>query len=340
MFFDVKRSNNIQAKLAWESYSTFSNWQEEIGGECGFTKTGFALLVGNNDKYRVNLEKNTQEYIDIGIPINLLNPNEFRNMQPHISLEDVSRIAFEPSSGYGDPNLATVSLINRAKMNGLRVLEGTQITGFVKKRNGISGVTINIGNINAETVILCSGAWMPILAKQLEVSIPIEKKRIGICFFNSEENFSDTPSMTYIDDINGSYFRPLNRKQLLVGVSANNGKKNTNNKLLLAEEDFIQAKNTISKRIPFNNFKPMGGRYGFDAYTPDKHPIVGPIEGIDGIYLASGFSGGGFKISPAIGKAVAQEIINKVENEPLKQLRLERFSSGKDIIPKRPYMHM
>nr|WP_088326122.1 FAD-dependent oxidoreductase [Bacillus cereus] len=335
----MSHTHSIQAKLAWESYETFINWEETIGGSCGFNKTGFALLVGEERKN--NLVENTNELNKIGIPINLIRPQEFQKMQPNVSMEGVSIVAHEPLSGYGNPNLATLGFINKAKNNGLKVMEGTKVTGFKMKNSKVCGVTTNIGNINAEKVIICSGAWTARFFDLINVPSPIEWKNIGINFFRCENNLSTSSLMTYIDDVYGCYFRPLSSNEILVGVSSNNGKQMYSTEKNMLDTDDVQlAYETINKRILNNNFKPLGGRYGFDAYTPDKHPVIGDVKGIDGIYIATGFSGGGFKIAPAIGKLVAKEILEGNEEACLSKLRLHRFEEGNLIVPQKTYTYM
>ena len=60
--------------------------------------------------------------------------------------------------------------------------------------------------------------------------------------------------------------------------------------------------------------------------TPDAHPIVGP--GGDGLYAACGFSGHGFMQSPAVGRAVAEELLFGESSLDLSPYRLARFSEG------------
>jgi sarcosine oxidase subunit beta len=60
--------------------------------------------------------------------------------------------------------------------------------------------------------------------------------------------------------------------------------------------------------------------------TPDAHPIIGPVG--DGIYAACGFSGHGFMQSPAVGRAVAEELLQGAAELDLSPYRLDRFAGG------------
>jgi sarcosine oxidase subunit beta len=58
--------------------------------------------------------------------------------------------------------------------------------------------------------------------------------------------------------------------------------------------------------------------------TPDAHPILGRVT--DGVYAACGFSGHGFMQSPAVGRAVAEEIVRGESELDLSPFRLDRFA--------------
>jgi sarcosine oxidase subunit beta len=64
--------------------------------------------------------------------------------------------------------------------------------------------------------------------------------------------------------------------------------------------------------------------------TPDAHPIIGPVG--DGLYAACGFSGHGFMQSPAVGRAVAEELLHGESSLDLSPYRLERFG-GEAVFP-------
>ena len=67
-----------------------------------------------------------------------------------------------------------------------------------------------------------------------------------------------------------------------------------------------------------------GAWAGLYDMTPDAHPIIGPVE--NGVYAACGFSGHGFMQSPAVGRAVAEELLGRTPFADLAPYRLERFA--------------
>jgi glycine/D-amino acid oxidase-like deaminating enzyme len=108
----------------------------------------------------------------------------------------------------------------------------------------------------------------------------------------------------------------------------------------LAPDELDESRSRLGRRIPaLREGRVVGTASGFDAYTPDKHPLIGPVEGGDGVYLAVAFSGGGFKVAPAVGEAVAAEIAGE-RREELEPFRPDRFARGRPVEPSHPYTHM
>jgi sarcosine oxidase subunit beta len=81
-----------------------------------------------------------------------------------------------------------------------------------------------------------------------------------------------------------------------------------------------------SHRLPF--LKDVGvGRAQTGLYedTPDANAIIGAVLGMEGLYLACGFSGHGFMHAPAVGRMVAELILGKSPDSELSHFALERF---------------
>tara|TARA_B100001750_G_C15246504_1_gene465598 strand:+ start:124 stop:513 length:390 start_codon:yes stop_codon:yes gene_type:complete len=89
----------------------------------------------------------------------------------------------------------------------------------------------------------------------------------------------------------------------------------------------------LSKRLDgISNSHFFGGWSGLFTITPDWHPILGKAEGIDGLYLATGFSGHGFKLSPMVGLAMSDLIVGKTSTDvDISELNLSRFAKDKQL---------
>ena len=70
------------------------------------------------------------------------------------------------------------------------------------------------------------------------------------------------------------------------------------------------------------------GWSGLLTVTPDWHPVIDRVPGIDGLYVAAGFSGHGFKMAPAVGRAMAEVVLGLDQAIDTGRLRLSRFADG------------
>ena len=78
--------------------------------------------------------------------------------------------------------------------------------------------------------------------------------------------------------------------------------------------------------------------YTNDCYSADRHAILGPVRGIDGLYLATAFSGSGFKIAPAVGTCLAELTTEgRARTVDITAFRPERFAEGRRIEGRHPY---
>ncbi len=76
----------------------------------------------------------------------------------------------------------------------------------------------------------------------------------------------------------------------------------------------------------------MRGVTGVYDMTPDSRPLLGEIPGIAGLHVGAGFSGMGFKISPAIGLVMSELILDGVATTvDIRAFRPQRFAEGKPI---------
>jgi glycine/D-amino acid oxidase-like deaminating enzyme len=327
------------ARLAVLSFPVFAEWPQIVGGDCGFRQTGFALLVGPEqlDALHANLD----QLAGMGVETALLAPEELRQLQPSASVDGVGAVAYEPRSGYADPVRTAFGLIERAVDKGMCLLMGTRMRALALDPGGdqVRGVVTSLGTVHTGAVVLASGGWAGRLLRQVGLSAPIRTKRISACLLAGP---ALDACCACIDDTVGAYFRPHGPDQLFIGVPNQHWDLGTDaDPPLPSIAEVGQARARVARRIaPVAGATLLDRSSGFDAYTPDEHAIIGPAPGPQGLYLAIGFSGGGFKTAPAVGAAVADELLEGGSRPELAPFRLERFERGEPIEVEHRYRHM
>ncbi len=318
-----------ESRLAWKSFQYFRNWEERVGGDCGFTRTGFLQFMRPN--YEKQLKANVTMHQRIGIPSTLITGDDVLRLAPHFQVEDIQIAAFEPESGYADPSAATASFIHEARKSGARILQDCHVLGIQVKSGLVKGVKTTTGNFFAPIIVNAAGAWAAGVAAMVGLNMPIDTWRHDTLFIQRPTVMRPShPSV--IDDINAMYFRPETGGLTLVGLEDHNPiGESPDGYTDRAQSGFVErAVDRIIGRVPIME---SGGLHsdqgGYDGISPDQRAVLGQA-GPDGFYLQCGFSGTGFKIAPAVGACMTELILDSVaKTVDITPFAPQRFEEGR-----------
>jgi sarcosine oxidase, subunit beta len=317
----------LEADLAWESLTQyFEPWGERVGGGCGFTRTGFAYLVGEDGvgalKHSVSLQRG------VGVETELVGPEELREIDPALDTNDVALAAYEPRGGYADPTATTLGFLRAAEALGAR-FERRLVTGLRLRGEGVTGVEAGDGSLDAPVVVLAAGAWSVPLAAGVGLELPIRPARVQVSLF--ERPYTLATHLTLIDSVLGFYARPAAERATLVGLRDRFSQLGDPDEWDPEPDPDLPgaAADLLGRRVPSLLDAPYrSGRVGVLDMTPDGRPILGP-EGPEGLYLAAGWSGTGFKKAPAVGAELAAWIFEGGSfRKGLRAYNLDRFRTG------------
>ena len=331
-------SNEVTSRLAWQSLEVFKNFEELTGTPSGYTRTGYFLIVGRED--REAMYENIAMHRRLGIASQIVSIEDMRELAPMLAVEGDESFAYESESGYADPYSVTLGFANRAREMGARVQDGANVTGIEVAGGKVVAVLTAEGRVETNIAVVAAGPWSDRLLSQVGVDAPIRPLRHQVVVLRRPPG-PDAEHPIVADNLNGFSARPDIGGLTMIGAG---------------EEEFVDADTfnqgvdmdvvqptfeAIAKRIPaMTRAVFRGGWSGAFTVTPDWHPILDRIEGIDGLYCAVGFSGHGFKESPMIGKAMA-ELITKgaAECVDISMLNLKRFETG-DLLRSRYAMQV
>ncbi len=329
-------SNVPEATLAHLSLLTYANWNDEIGGDCGFVNTGSIVTISTSGDDAVNIgrmHRNVAMQNRVGIQSEVVTAERFRELQPFARMDDVAVAAYERDSGYVDAVAATRGMANAATRGGARVAEERTVNGILVDGNRVVGVETDTGTISAETVVCAAGAWsVPLLAK-IGVEVPIEAQRVQVTVLNRPMDMPESGTMTYVDTAAGFFCRNAGPNRTLAGVGGGEFHDvvdpfSYDDRMDPGFDDAV--KRTLARRMPA--MARATTLYGYACLydmTPDLHPILGGVENVDGLHLMLGFCGAGFKKGPAIGRCMAELIVHgKSTTVDLTPFRLGRYADG------------
>ena len=327
MHYDVRQDS----ELAWVSFGYFKNWAERVGGESGFTRTGFLQIVAR--EHEDALRKNTAMNQEIGIPTFLITAEDVKRLVPSFVTDDFDVAAYEPESGYADPTSTTASLMAAAKEKGARIAQDCAVTGMIAESGKVKGLNTSQGKFFAPVVVNAAGPWADKINAMVGLDIPLTTWRHDIMFVGRPKEVGLSHPAA-IDFPNEMYFRPESGGLTLVGLEDGNPlgdspEGDTDH----ASKGFVErAIERICQRIPaMENGYLHTAHGGYDGITPDQHPLLGQA-GPEGFYLQCGMSGTGFKIAPAIGLCMSELILDgESKTVDISIYRPQRFAEGLEI---------
>jgi glycine/D-amino acid oxidase-like deaminating enzyme len=330
-------TNEWDARLAWASFEVFRHWTELMGGPAVFTQTGFVNVVA--PRYAEHLRQNVQMLQRIGVPTRAITPAELKTLQPFANVDDVGAAAYEPESGYANPAETVEGFRRRAVELGARILQWTAVARIDRRESRVLGVETSAGRIEAGSVVVAAGAWSRRLCAEMGLPLPARPKAIDTVAVSRPPELRD-PHMVFIDNVQGNYFRPEAGGLTLVGVPCQAWDIDPDALATgLPASAAATGAGLLTHRIPAMERATLARGYrAFDGYSPDRHAILGRVDGIDGLYVATAFSGSGFKIAPAVGACLAELIVDgRAKTVDIDAFALGRFALGRTVEGPYPY---
>ncbi len=320
-----------EVQMALVSLKMFQHWREIVGEAGEFRKTGFVRIVHPGETER--LKRNVAMQRELGANVELIDRQQLQELEPDWMVDEVELAAYEPDSGYGDGNVVANDFLNRARDLGATYLSKARATSFLIEGEHIRGVKTEAGTIHAAVVIAATGPWTRPLVQQAGFDPPIETEYHQVAILKNAPDMKSGGSAC-IDSVTATYFRSDGADKFLIGdfygrrpVDPDNFPQRASDTEL---EEIIER---ASRRVPkIEDAEVIRGVTGVYDTTPDARPLLGQVPDVEGLYICAGFSGMGFKISPAIGLVMSELILDgSATTVDISAFRPTRFTEGKPI---------
>lgn len=335
-------TNPYEARLANESLPYFQDWRHRVGvGDPGFARTGFIQTVTARNV--AALHENVRMLQGIGVNTCIVNGDDVRRLQPWVDTDDLVACAYEPDSGCAMPGDTARSFARAAERFGAAIVTGTAVTALRTEGGRVVGVATDAGDFDAPLVIVCAGVWGVPLFAAIGVALPIVPYRTQVALFERQGALPRGMDghMVFIDAALGPYFRPYGETETLIGARQRSRPVDSPDSYDEAADAAViaDAKQVLARRIPdMEGARVTRGWAGILDMTPDHCPILEANLGAEGLFLAAGFSGSGFKSGPYVGHLMAEWAATGAQPDAAKPFPLARFAEGKPIEPVHPYV--
>jgi len=295
--------------LALNSYPFFKSLEHHP--ECPFIKTGFLTI---ESKEKINeVQKNVTYLRQKGCTINVF---DSRSILPHLTgylfpLHDNKLYIFEEEAGYAHPKQITHWLIKEGIKQGGRVLEQVEINSWIEKNNKIDHVLTGKKPLNARVYVLSTGASSCEWLSHIEEYQTLDKKMIHIGCFSYDQK--DAPLLTFLEKEYGFFGRHSHGDICFLGLTTPTALKD----IYTQESDFYlkELERKAQHYLSDASIRFLQNVSHVDVYNTESHGIADFSTQFNNLFVCTGWSGVGFKMSWEMGRLSAEKIIRKLHTQ-------------------------
>lgn len=324
-------SEETNIKLSIESVKFFEHFEEETGHPADFRQHGYLILATTEEELEA-FRRNASLQRKFGIEVSLLSLQEIRAIIPELNVEDIRGATFCPTDGYADPHSVVSGFAATARRLGVKIHEETEVTGIELSNDKVTGVLTTRGKFEAPVVVNAAGAYAGVIGRMVGLDLPIHPSRRHVFItepiFNKSNRLKslDRPNLPMVIDFHVGFWFRREGSCLIFGM-----RNPAEPEGFETSVDWEFLTNTLAqvacRRLPpLTDIGIMRGQAGLHSDTPDCMAIVGGTPAIAGFYLACGFSGHGFMHSPAVGRLMAELVLDGKTSLPdISPLSSDRF---------------
>ena len=321
-------SDAVNIELGARSLHAFETFEATFGQQIDLHQVGYLFLL-EEPEHLAAFEKNIALQNELGVPSRLIDVSEAKALSPLISTEGLLAAAYSPTDGHCTPESVVNGYAGSARRAGARLVRGCEVTGIVSSGGTITHVVTDQGSIATEVVICTAGAWSRDLGAMVGVDLPVEPLRRQILTTAPIPGLD--PHTPFTVDFATSFYFHGEGRGLLLGMS--DPHETPGFKLTESDAWLVGLGDAIERRAPAISEVGLGaGWAGLYEVTPDHNALVGEAEGVSRFLYATGFSGHGFLMGPAIGEVMRDLYLGRPPVVDVSPLTAGRFA-GADLRP-------
>jgi sarcosine oxidase subunit beta len=324
--FRTQFSSEVNIRLSQASVPMIIGFTEEHGLPLDVVQHGYLFLVRDEALWREFVAANELQR-SLGVEAELLTPERAGALAPGISLDGIVGAAYGPQDGIADPSGLTQGYATLARRLGAEIELGVPVTAIRADGERVTAVETADGSVEAPVVVNAAGPWAGVLAATAGVELPLEPIPRHVLVTGA---FAGAPERrTLVIDAVTSFYFHREGPGVLMGMGSPNERPTFETR---PDDAFVAEKllpTALRVYPPLEEASVEHSWVGLYEMTPDRHPIIGQAPGVEGLYLANGFSGHGFQHAPVVGKLLAELIVDgRATTVDISGLGLERFSAG------------
>lgn len=288
-----------------------------------FEQSGY-LIVAANEQEAAQFKKNVELQNSLGIDSRYLSPQGARDIVPHINTDEFVAATFCQRDGHLNPFHTTEAYALAAERLGVKIFKHTELTGVEVKNSRIEAVMTTAGRIRTPLLVNAAGGWSKEIGRMAGIDIPIFTQRHQILVTEPLEPVLGPMVMGFSYNI---YIQQVPHGSIIMGQS--DPTEPMDLRITSGWKFLEDMTRTCGTLLPYlrtaNVLRQWSGHY---CNTEDAQPIYGTVPGVEGLYLACGFSGHGFMLAPATAQLITEMILGEPLTIDVSDLDMGRFERG------------
>lgn len=259
-----------------------------------------------------------------GFKSHRMSREEILNLEPRLSPE-VHSGQFLQGIGIVDSGKLTLAFAEAAKSYGAKFLNMTAVALNSSGSKGYSLVT-DKETLSFDKLVIASGPWSGMASTWLNYSVPITPLKGEIIYFDATNNPHNIHLELRASDFHGAC-TVITKGDGYTWLAATENPSGLDETTTQAAREFLLSTGQII--LPgLSEAKIVNQTACLRPIAPDLRPILGIAPEWDNIYLATGAGKKGILISPVIGKATSDLILQGSSTLPIKWANPNRFTDA------------
>jgi sarcosine oxidase subunit beta len=317
-------SDAVNIELGARSLRTFESFRDTFGQDIDLRQVGYLFLLSEPDDVGA-FERNVALQNELGVPSRMIDVAAARALSPLISTDGLLAASWSPTDGHCTPESVVAGYAAAARAAGARLLRGCAVTAVESSGGTITRVVTEHGAVATDTVICTAGAWSRQVGAMVGVDLPVEPLRRQVV--TTEPLPGLDPHTPFTIDFASSYYFHGEGPGLLIGMS--DPAETPGFDLSRSDRWLTGLAAAVERRTPaLADVGLAAGWAGLYEMTPDHNALVGEAEDVSRFLYATGFSGHGFMMGPAIGEVMRDLYLGRPPVVDVSSLTSRRFAES------------
>ena len=321
-------STTANVEMSRLSIAAFDRFEDEMGEAIDFERNGYLFVLTEERDFEM-FRDNAEKQRELGVPVEVLTPEEARDIVPVLTIDDLVGATFCGADGIANPHAIVQGYAKNARKLGVEIVRSSEVTSMEVDGGRVRALRTEDDRWEMDWVVNAAGPWARGVGAMAGVDIPVDPVKRQY-FITKPLGWVPDGFPLLIDWGSGVYMHKESGG-MLIGESDPNEPPSFNQQVdweFLAE---VTA-HAIARVPRVEEAEIQSTVAGLYEVSPDHNAILGTVPELENFVCANGFSGHGMQHAPAVGLVTSELIVDGAASSiDIAPYAIERFQSA--VVP-------